>query len=245
MRTSNPVLRESAFREIPMAGTVQDVMTLRGVAGKTAILLGLATVSGGYVWSRFAASGAEAIYPWMIGGLIGGLVMALVCCFKQTATPYAAPIYALLEGLFLGAISALFNAAYPGVVITAVGLTFGTLASLLLLYAAGTIRATENFKLGVAAATGGILLFYLASWVMRMFGATMPFLHDAGLMGIGISVFIVVIAALNLVLDFDFIEKGVENRAPKHLEWYAAFGLMVTLVWLYLEILRLLGKLRR
>jgi uncharacterized YccA/Bax inhibitor family protein len=245
MRTSNPVLRENTFREIPMVGAAEHVMTLQGVAGKTAILLGLAAVSAGFVWNRFLTAGDAAIYPWMIGGLIGGLVMALVCCFKQTAAPYVAPVYALLEGLFLGAVSALFNAAYPGVVITAVGLTFGTLASLLLLYAAGTIRATENFKLGVVAATGGILLFYLASWVMRLFGATMPFLHDAGPIGIGISLVIVVIAALNLVLDFDFIEKGVEARAPKYMEWYAAFGLMVTLVWLYLEILRLLGKLRK
>jgi uncharacterized YccA/Bax inhibitor family protein len=155
-----------------------------------------------------------------------------------------APVYAVLEGLFLGGISAFYEAQFQGIVIQAVGLTFGTLAALLLAYKSGMIRATENFKLGVAAATGGIMLVYLVSLGMSFFGMRMPYLHESGPLGIGISVFIVVIAALNLVLDFDFIEQGAAQGAPKYMEWYAAFGLLVTLIWLYLEILRLLSKLR-
>jgi uncharacterized YccA/Bax inhibitor family protein len=157
---------------------------------------------------------------------------------------FTAPIYALLEGLFLGGISAIFEAQYPGIVIQAVSLTFGTLFCLLLAYRSGIIKVTENFKLGVAAATGGIALIYLATLVLGLFGVRMPFIHESGLIGIGFSLFVVVIAALNLVLDFDFIESGAKSGAPKYMEWYAAFGLMVTLIWLYIEILRLLAKLR-
>jgi uncharacterized YccA/Bax inhibitor family protein len=153
------------------------------------------------------------------------------------------PIYALLEGLFLGGISAVLNAQMPGIVIQAVGLTFGTLACLLVAYRTGIIKAAENFKLGVVAATGGICLLYMVSIVMGFFGGSIPMIHSSSPMGIGFSLFVVVIAALNLVLDFDFIEQGAEHGAPKYMEWYAAFGLMVTLVWLYLEILRLLAKL--
>jgi len=150
----------------------------------------------------------------------------------------------VLEGLFLGGISALMEARFPGIVLQAVGLTFGTLAALLFAYRSGLIRATENFKLGVVAATGGICLLYLANIVMGFFGHSIGFIHESGWMGIGFSAVVVVVAALNLVLDFDFIEEGAAQGAPKYMEWYAAFGLMVTLVWLYLEMLRLLSKLQ-
>ena len=165
--------------------------------------------------------------------------------FKKEWAGVTAPIYALLQGLLVGGLSAFYERAIPGIVIQAVGLTFGTLACLLMAYKSGLIKATENFKLGVVAATGGIALLYLVSFAMSFFGKPIGFIHEGGLFGILFSGFVVVIAALNLVLDFDFIEAGAENGAPKYMEWYGAFGLIVTLIWLYLEILRLLSKLRR
>ena len=168
----------------------------------------------------------------------------MVAIFKPTTAPIVAPGYALLEGLFLGGISSIMEARFPGIVIQAVGLTFGTLFALLFAYKSGLIKATENFKLGVAAATGGIFMMYMLSFILGFFGMNVPFIHGNGIIGIGISGFIVVIAALNLVLDFDFIEHGVEQGAPKFMEWRAALGLMITLVWLYIEILHLLSKLR-
>ena len=192
----------------------------------------------------YASGNPAAVMPWMIGGAIGGFVVALITVFKKTWSPITAPIYALLEGLFIGCISSTFEARYPGIVIQAVGLTFGTLFGLLVAYKTGIIKATENFKLGVVAATGGIALIYFVSIILGFLGIGVPFIHESGLLGIGFSLFVVVIAALNLVLDFDFIEHGAEQGAPKYMEWYAAFGLMVTLVWLYIEILRLLAKLR-
>jgi uncharacterized YccA/Bax inhibitor family protein len=156
-----------------------------------------------------------------------------------------APIYAALEGLALGGISAVFESRYPGIVSQAVFLTFGTLAALLIAYRSGWIKATENFKLGVVAATGGIFFVYLISFVLSFFGVSIPLIHGSGVFGILFSLFVVVIAALNLVLDFDFIEQGAEQGAPKYMEWFAAFGLMVTLIWLYLEVLRLLSKLQQ
>ena len=177
-------------------------------------------------------------------GAIGGFAVALVTVFKKTWSAITAPVYALLEGLFLGGISAVFEARFPGIVIQAVGLTFGTLLCLLFAYKSGLIKATENFKLGIVAATGGIGMIYLVSIFFGFFGIQIPFIHESGIIGIGFSLFVVVIAALNLVLDFDFIESGSEMGAPRYMEWYAAFGLMVTLIWLYIEILRLLSKLR-
>ena len=171
-------------------------------------------------------------------------MLALVTIFVKKASPYTAPLYALCEGLVLGGISAFYEVKFPGIVVQAVGLTFGTLFCLLAAYKSGLIRATENFKLGVVAATGGIALVYLASIVLGFFDIRIPMIHESGIVGIGFSLFVVVIAALNLVLDFDFIETGVEQGAPKYMEWYGAFGLMVTLVWLYVEFLRLLAKLQ-
>ena len=178
-------------------------------------------------------------------GVIGGLVFSLATIFKANWSPVTAPLYALFEGLALGAISAIYNARFDGIVLQAVMLTMATLFALLMAYRSGLIRATENFKLGVVAATGGIALLYLASILGNATGwFQVPYLHDSGLIGIGISVVVIIVAALNLVLDFDFIESGAEARAPKYMEWYGAFGLRLTLVWLYLEFLRLLSKLR-
>jgi uncharacterized YccA/Bax inhibitor family protein len=157
---------------------------------------------------------------------------------------FTAPLYAILEGLFLGALSSFLEAQFNGIVVQAVGLTFAIFICILLIYRTGIIKVTDNFRIGIVAATGGIALIYLVTIVMNLFGTTIPYIHSSGPIGIGFSVFVIIIATLNLVLDFDFIEHGVDMRAPKYMEWYAAFGLMVTLVWLYIEILRLLAKLR-
>jgi uncharacterized YccA/Bax inhibitor family protein len=251
MRSGNPVLGENTFLDIG-SGTVvggsssSGTMTLSGTINKTAILLALMVMTAAFVWDKYEGpQSVGAIMPWLWTGLVGGLVLALVTTFKQAWAPVTAPAYALVEGLFLGAISVMFEARFPGIVMQAVSLTICTLAALLMAYRSGLIRATENFKLGVVAATGGIMLVYLVNIGMRMFGsAGMPFIHESGWMAIGFSLFVIVIAALNLVLDFDFIENGAEQGAPKYMEWYGAFGLMVTLVWLYIEFLRLLSKLR-
>lgn len=243
MRSGNPALTEKTFRGTARAG---EAMTLGGTVNRTSIMLALVLITAGWTWNRFyPAQDPAAIMPFMWGGIIGGLVVALVTIFKKPWAPVTAPIYALLEGFALGGISAVFEAQFPGIVIQAVGLTFGTLAALLLAYRSGLIRVTDKFRAGVVAATGGIFLVYLVDIVLRFFGIGIPFIHESGALGIGFSIFVVIIAALNLVLDFDFIEAGVKQGAPKYMEWYAAFGLMVTLIWLYLEILRLLAKTRR
>lgn len=243
MRSGNPALTDKTFRGLVRTG---EAMTLGGTANRAAIMLALLLITAGWTWNEFqVAQNPAAVMPYLWIGLIGGLITALVTVFKKTWAPVTAPIYALLEGLAIGGISAIFEAQFPGIVIQAVGLTFGTLAALLIAYRSGLIKATENFKLGVAAATGGIFLVYVVDMILRFFGIGIPFIHESGMFGIGFSVFVVVIAALNLVLDFDFIEAGVAQGAPKYMEWYGAFGLMVTLIWLYLEILRLLAKLRR
>jgi len=242
MRTGNPTLNDKTFVSVAVSG---DEMTLDGTVNKTGILLALTVFTAAWTWSiYFQNNDPAAVMPYLWAGLIGGLITALITIFRKTAAPYTAPLYAALEGLALGGISAFYEAAFPGIVIQAIALTFGTLFCLLAAYRSGLIRATENFKLGVTAATGAIALLYLVNLGMGFFGKSMPFIHESGLMGIGFSLFVVGIAAMNLVLDFDFIETGVEQRAPKHMEWYAAFGLMVTLIWLYLEILRLLSKSR-
>ncbi len=237
MRTANPALNANTFT----VSYEDNAMTINGTVNKTGILLILAVMGATWTWHLFSI--AANYYPWTIAGAIGGFITAIITIFKKNVAMISAPIYALLEGLFLGGISAALNARFPGIVIQAVGLTFGTLACLLLAYRSGIIRATENFKLGVVAATGGIALLYLVSIVLGFFNIQIPMIHGSGPIGIGFSLFVVVIAALNLVLDFDFIEQGAETGAPKYMEWYAAFGLMITLVWLYLEILRLLSKL--
>jgi len=243
MRTGNPALNTETFNRFDLAAADATTMTLRGTATKTMALLLLVVAAAGFSWNLFLHQ-SPALTPVMLTGAVGGLIVALVTTFKPAWAALTAPLYAVLEGLLLGGISAMFNAQYQGLPFQAVCLTFGTLFSLLLAYQTGWIRATENFKLGVIAATGGIFLVYMATAVLGLFGIAMPFMHSNGLVGIGISLFVVVVAALNLVLDFDIIENGVKRGAPKYMEWYGAFGLLVTLVWLYLEILRLLAKLR-
>lgn len=240
MRTANPALNANTFTGLRSYGA--DVMTINGTVNKTAVLLGLVVIAAAYTWHLTTTGQNPQL--WIFGGAISGFVLAMVTCFKKTWAPVTAPLYALAEGLFLGAVSALFEAHFKGIVFSAVGLTFGTLFCLLGAYRTGLIKATENFKLGVFAATGAIALLYLATLILGMFGISIPYIHDSGTIGIAFSVFVVVVAALNLVLDFDFIEHGADQGAPKYMEWYAAFGLMVTLIWLYIEILRLLAKLR-
>jgi len=246
-RSGNPMFRSNAFQPDATFDETDSTqrMTLAGAINKTGILLVLCLVSAGYVWNQFfQSSEPPAVNGLMMLGLLGGLAMAMVTIFKRQWAGLTAPAYALLQGLAMGGISAMFEMQYPGIVIQAVGLTFGTLAMLLLAYKTGLIKPTENFRLMIVAATGGIALLYLVSFVMGFFGSSVGFIHSNGLFGIGFSLFVVAIAALNLVLDFDFIEAGAEQGAPKYMEWYGAFSLMVTLVWLYLEILRLLAKLR-
>jgi uncharacterized YccA/Bax inhibitor family protein len=250
MRSGNPALKQSTFLDLntgTVVGSREGAMTLGGTVNKTGFLLLLAVLTAAFAWNQVITPQGEVaagagIYLW--GGAIGGFILAMVTVFKKQWAPVTAPLYALVEGFFLGAISAIYNQQFQGIVMQAVLLTFGTMFALLFAYRSGLIKATENFKMGVVAATGGIALVYLATIVLGMFGIKIPMIHDSGLVGIGFSLFVVVIAALNLVLDFDFIETGVEQGAPKYMEWYGAFGLMVTLVWLYIEFLRLLSKLQ-
>ena len=241
-RSGNPALNKSSFDSFSRTSRgaeINEVMTIKGTVDKTAIGLFLLIFSGYYSF----APGMTYLIPV---GVFGGLIVAVITIFKKEWSPITVPIYAILEGLAMGSISYMFNQAYEGIVMQAIGLTLGILASLLLAYRSGMIKATENFKLGVVAATGGIFLVYMASFVMSFFGASISVLDPANssLMSIGFSLFIIVIASLNLVLDFDFIEEGAKKGAPKYMEWYGAFGLLVTLIWLYLEILKLLSKLR-
>lgn len=241
MYSGNPVLSPDRLKGVPRSGLGE--MSISGTIAKTAIALLI--LVGGAALSWYQASIAS---PWLMpliwGGTIGGLVVALVTVFKQSWAPITAPIYAWLEGLVLGGISALFEARFPGVAMQAVALTFGVLFSLLLAYQAGIIRASEPFRRGIVAATGGIVLVYLVSFVLGFFGISNPLVSGTSLVAIAFNVFVVVIAALNLVLDFDLIERLTNSSAPHYMEWYAAFGLMVTLVWLYIEILNLLVRLQ-
>ena len=241
LRSGNPALSANTFTEIPRV-VGQEVMTIGGTVNKTAMALAILFITATYVWGQGTAGTLPMGLVW--GGFIGGFIVAMVTVFKHTWAPYTTPLYAAFEGAALGGISFIFEQQYPGIVSQAIFLTFGTLGALLVAYRSGIIKATENFKLGVAAATGGIFLVYLLSFIVGFFGVEVPLIHSSGTFGILFSLFVVVIAALNLVLDFDFIEEGAERGAPKYMEWYGAFGLLVTLIWLYLEILRLLAKLQ-
>lgn len=245
VRTANPALNDGTFEGFTRVRTPGDAMTVSGTVNKTALMLLLLVLSAAWIWSKYyGGQDQQAVMPWVWGGALGGLVVALITIFRKPWAAVTAPLYALLEGLVLGGVSAVLEGRYPGIVIQAVALTFGTLVGLLLAYRSGLIRVTQNFRLGLFAATAGIGLIYLATFVLGLFGVRMPYIHESGLVGIAFSLFVVVVAALNLVLDFDFIEHGAESGAPGYMEWYAAFGLMVTLIWLYMEILRLLAKSR-
>jgi len=245
MRTANPALNEQTFKGLEYTADRSAAMTIQGTVNKTGWLLAILLIAAVWTWNKFFETGNPAtVTPFILTGALAGFVVALVTVFKKTWAGVTAPLYAALEGLMLGGISSIFEAQFPGIVIQAVGLTFGTLFCLLMAYKSGLIKATENFKLGIVAATGAIALVYLVTIILGFFGVRIPLIHGSGIVGIGFSLFVVVIAALNLVLDFDFIEHGAAQGAPKYMEWYAAFGLMVTLIWLYIEILRLLAKLR-
>lgn len=271
MRSGNPALSDDSF-SVGAHGAA--TMTLAGTAFKTYILLACLLVGFMFTWSEstkgYSAAFAEAmsqppavnsegktlptqiaiapqVYGYALLGSLGGFVLAMIIIFNPQTAPVLSPVYAGLEGLALGAISAGFEAKYPGIAIQAGAATFGTLFGLLALYTTGLVKASENLTLGVLAAMFGILAIYLLDIGLRMFGVYTPvaeLVHGNSWAAIGFSGFVVVIAALNLVMDFDFIEKGVERGAPKYMEWYGAFGLMVTLVWLYLEIIRLIAKAR-
>ena len=234
-RTGNPALSEKTFQDAARTGGA--TMTLQGTVNKTGISVLIVAAGAIVTWNM------EQPIVLLVLGAIGGAILGFVTVFKKQWAPITTPIYALLEGLVLGAISRMYDQEVQGIVPIAVGLTMGTLGALLLAYTSRLIKVTQNFRLGLFAATGAIALLYLVSMVLGFFGIRIPLIHEAGPIGILFSVVVVVIAALNLVLDFDFIERGSAMGAPKYMEWYAAFGLLVTLVWLYLEILRLLAKI--
>ena len=240
----NPAISEKVFDKYQILEG--DMMTVRGAMNKFGMMLLFLVAAAMFTWNIFYKQGPESIAPWMWGGLIVGMILAFIMIFKPTTSPYIALAYAICEGLFLGGISAMYDfvfaETYPSIIMHAVLLTAGTAVGMYALYSTGVIKVTNTFKRVVIFATLGIFIMYLVSIIMNLFGAQMPYLHDSSPIGIGISLVIVTVAALNLVLDFDMINKGAEQGAPKYMEWYGAFGLMVTIVWLYLEILRLLSK---
>ena len=243
-KSGNPIFQTKAFTQ---PGVITgDRMTVSGTIGKSVILLVLLTLTASWVWGQLYATGSpQAVAPYMIGGIIGGLVFGIATSFKPNWSPITAPLYAICEGLALGGISALFEMRYPGIVIQAVGLTLAVAFGMLALYRTGVIKVTDRFRRMLFAATSGILLFYLVTWIASLFGMDTSILYGHSSLSIGISLVIVAIAAFNLVLDFDIIARQSAIGAPRFMEWYGAFALMVTLVWLYLEILRLLANTSR
>lgn len=245
MRTANPVLRDDLFTDVRVRDR-SDEMTVSGVINKTGILFLLMLMTAGWTWSLFyaGAKNPSVVAPHMLIGAIVGFILALVIAFKQTWAPLLAPVYALCQGLFIGGLSATIEASYPGIVMQATGLTFGTLAVLLFLYKSGVIAVTDKLRMGIVAATGAVALVYFVSIILGFFGIPVSFITGSSMLGIGFSVVVVIIAAMNLILDFDIIEQGANRGLPRYMEWYCAFAMMVTLIWLYVEILRLLSKLR-
>jgi uncharacterized YccA/Bax inhibitor family protein len=243
-RNESIVLNSRTFQQIAGA-EYEKAMTIRGTVNKTAILLTIVTVSAAWSWlSVTHDAGFGGFSPWLLLAMLAAFVVALITSTNKRAAPYTAPMYAFLEGGVLGGLSAIFEAAYPGLVIQVVFLTFGTLLGLLVVYSASGFRVTARFRVGVFSATLAIFLVYLVDLILWLLGVEGPsFIHQSGLMGIGFSLFVVGIAALNLVLDFDLIENGAREGAPRYMEWYAAFGLIVTLIWLYLEVLKFLIRL--
>jgi uncharacterized YccA/Bax inhibitor family protein len=236
-RTGNPVLTTNAFS---IQSDYTDKMTIGGTVNKTFLSLLILVGSAYYSWTNIGIANIL-----VLPSIVISFIVAIITIRNKHWSPTTVPIYAVLQGIFLGVISNMFNSMYEGIVITAVSYTLCILFALLSIYRLGLIKATENFKLGIAAATGGIALLYIINFGMSFFGSGIPLMdiNNASMMSIGFSVFVIIIAALSLVVDFDFIEEGAEKGAPKYMEWFGAFGLMVTLVWLYLEILKLLAKL--
>lgn len=247
-KSSNPALRENIFHKDYSISS--EAMTINGTMNKTGLMLLIVMAAAIFTWNKFFAAiavnpegGAAAVMPWVIVGGIGGLITAIVTAFRPQSSGISAPIYAIFEGLLLGGLSAIFESMYAGIVMRAVALTLAVFLAMLFLYRSGIIKVTEKLKMGIFAATAGIAVVYLVSFIGGFFGMEFSFLHGNSNFSIGFSLLVVAIAAFNLVLDFSFIENAAEQGAPKYMEWYGAFGLMVTLIWLYLEILRLLSKL--
>jgi uncharacterized YccA/Bax inhibitor family protein len=244
MKTSNPAFAGNTYTVNGVAAGYGPAMTISGTVNKAGILMLCVLATAAWTWNQFFTNGPEAVGGYTMIGAFGGFIAAMVTIFKKEWAPVTAPIYALLEGLFLGALSAMLELRFRGIAIESVALTFGTCFCLLLAYRSGLIRPTQKFTLGIIAATGGIAVVYFASMILGLFHVQIPGIFGSGPLGILFSLAVVIIAALNLILDFSFIEDGAHRGAPKYMEWYSAFGLMVTLVWLYLEIIRLLSKLR-
>ncbi len=244
MKSGNPVLSGDVFTDWAVADRQSSVMTIQGTVVKSFVLLALLLVSAGFAWDQVLSGGISL--PLLIGGGIGGFVLAIITTFKPAWAPYTSPLYALCEGLVLGSISGVVNQRYQGIVVQAVALTLGVMVMMLGLYATRIIKVTAQLTMMVVAATGAVALTYLVTFLLNLFGVVGPsmYLHGSGFIGIGFSLVVVGIAAFNLLLDFDTIERGAQAEAPKYMEWYGAFALMVTLVWLYIEVLRLLSKLR-
>ena len=242
MKSGNPFLNSRRFAKVEAVDG--SVMTFNGTLNKTAMLLVILLLGASWTWSDGTWAGAPVFSGKMMIGLFGGFVLALITSFRPQLALYTAPIYAFLEGMFLGGLSSYLESMYPGIVIPAVVLTLGILLGMLVTYRAGLIPVTKRFVIGVFSATAGIGVCYLLSWILGMFGVGIPLIHEGGMFGILFSVFVIVIAALNLILDFHMIEEFSDQGMPQYMEWYGAFALMVTLVWLYIEILRLLAKTR-
>lgn len=247
-KSSNPALNNKIFEREQVYG--QQTMTLNGTIAKTGLMLLLVIAGAVFTWTKFynafgfhdVEGAMSVVMPWILTGGIGAFVVAIVTAFRPKSAAFTAPVYAVLEGVFLGAISAMFEVSYGGIVMRAVLLTMAVFAMMLMLYRTGTIRVTSRFRKIIIAATGAIALVYIGSFIASLLGAQVGFLYGNSMLSIGISLVVVVVAALNLTLDFDFIDRASQSGAPKYMEWYGAFGLMVTLVWLYLELLRLLAK---
>lgn len=246
MKTSNPVLQIDTFSKNWSSARSDECMTVQGVVIKTGLLLILMTLSAAWTWNLFYKSGLSpsAVNLWILVGAIGGFGLAILTSLKQNLSPITAPLFAACEGLFIGGISAIFEGAFPGIVMQSAALTFGTLGAVLLAYQAGLLRVSETFKTILITATMGICFAYGITFLLRLLGIHISLFTGNGFGSIAFSLFVVGVAALNFVLDFDFIEKSAERRVAKYMEWYGAFALLVTLVWLYVEIVRLLSKLR-
>lgn len=246
-KSGNPTLTQKIFdKSYSHEAAMQGTMSVRGTINKFGFLMLMVIAGASFTWHLNEELRQGEMITYTMVGAFGGFICALVIMFKTNWAQYIAPLYGLLEGLFIGGISAIFNEAfskkYPGLVIQAVGLTFGVAIAMFLLYNFRIIKPTEKFKSVIISATMGIAIFYGLTMILRLFSINIPFMYDGSLLGIGLSLFVVAIAALNLILDFDMIEQGAEQGVPKHMEWYGAFGLLVTIVWLYIEILKLLSR---
>jgi uncharacterized YccA/Bax inhibitor family protein len=244
-QSGNPTLSQKIF-DRSLAQTEGSTMTVRGTINKFGFLLFMVVAGAAYTWHLYYNNQQQTMMTFLWVGMIGGLIVAVITVFKPNLAPYTSPAYGILEGFLLGALSAILNDAfkekYPGLIIQAVGLTFGVAIAMFLLYNFRVIRATQRFRSIIFTATLGIAIFYGLTLILGLFHINVPFMYDSSMLGIGLSLFVVAIAALNLILDFDMIEKGADSGAPKFMEWYGAFGLLITIVWLYVEILRLLSR---